>query len=115
MKAFTLSDDHDLPGMDRDSDAEPQPTKTVGQSVVAIAIALGVGTAVVLLLRIHSIRSLISEIAWLAATLGSSVYAATCVYRDMAGFHKWARLTVAAIVLFVVFWIIGTALGAYHF
>jgi len=94
---------------------EPPPTKTVGQSVVAIAIALGVGIAVVLLLRIHSIRSLISEVAWLVATMGSSVYAATCVYKDMAGFHKWARLTVAAIVFFVVFGLIGTALGAYHF
>jgi hypothetical protein len=101
--------------MDGDSDKEPPPTKTVGQSVVAIAIALTVGTAVVLLLRIHSIWSLIREIAWLVATMGSSVYASTRVHKDMAGFHNWARLTVSAIVFLVVFGVIGTALGAYHF
>jgi hypothetical protein len=110
-----MSDDYDLPGMDGASDKEPPPTKTVGQSVVAIVIALVVGTAVVLLLRIHYIWSFVREIAWIAATMGSSVYAAIRVYKDMAGFHKWARMTVAALVLFFVFGVIGMALGAYHF
>ncbi len=106
--------DDEFGGMDGDLEKEPPPTKTVWQSVVAIVIALGVGTAVVLLLHIHYIASLIGEFLWIAVMMVPGIFAANYVYKMMAGFHGWARLTVGVIVFFSVCLFIAVTLESHH-
>ena len=100
--------------MDGDLGKEPPPTTTVRESVVAIAIALGVFAVVVLVLQVHYIASLIGEFTWIAATIAPGLFVANYVYKMMAGFRGWARMTVGTIIFFTVALFIGATLEAHH-
>jgi len=110
-----MEGDHDLFDTDGSLANEPPPNRAIKESVVAIVIALAVGAALVLLLQIHYIASLIGAFTWIAATMVPGIFAANYVYKLMAGFHGWARLTVGLIVFFSACLLIVATLRAYHF
>lgn len=109
-----MSDYELLGGMDGPPEKEPPPTTTVKQSILVIAIALGLGTGAVLLLQIHYLASEVGVLVWMAVMFGPSFFVANQVYKKMAGFHVWARLTVGVIIFFSVALFIAFALEAHH-
>jgi hypothetical protein len=95
----------------------PTPiTKSIKQSVIAIATALAIPTALYLLSIWHYLMGELGFVLWGAVAFCPAAFAAFKIYEMMEkdGYHRWARLAVAAIIFWTIAIFLFLILGSHH-